>query len=375
MPVPVIIPLLNPNEPEALLAELAVQEGQAVQAGRLLCSLETTKSTAEVTAESSGYIAGLRFRRGDTVRAGEILCYLADSPDWVPESPASSAEFPAAYPDQAQDEPVPEGLRITQPALSLARSLGLSLERLPKGGLVTESVVRSLAEAGQPAAEMQPLEAPFEPHFQPDAVILYGAGGHGKMLIDLLRAQGHYPIHAIIDDSLTPGSQVMGVQVLGGGQMLSELYRQGIRLAVNAVGGISSIAVRIEIFRRLAQAGFAFPSLVHPRAVIEPGARLGPGAQVFSLAYVGSEAQVGFGTIVNTGAIVSHDCRLGDYVAVSPGAILAGEVEVGSRALVGMGATVNLRVRIGGGARIGNGATVKADVPEKGVVRAGSVWP
>ena len=46
-------------------------------------------------------------------------------------------------------------------------------------------------------------------------------------------------------------------------------------------------------------------------------------------AYVGSEAHVGFGTIINTGAIVSHDCTLGDYANLSPGAILAGEVTVG----------------------------------------------
>jgi sugar O-acyltransferase (sialic acid O-acetyltransferase NeuD family) len=371
MPVPVILPLVNPNEPEALLAELNVQEGQSVHAGELICSLETTKSTAEVTAESSGYIAGLRFRQGDTVRAGEILCYLADSPDWTPELPAPASGEEAASEGQAEGAPVPEGLRITQPALNLAHSLGLSLESLPQGILVTESALRSLLKTGKPAEGLPVPAAPFEP----GAVILYGAGGHGKMLIDLLRAQGHYQIYGIVDDSLTPGAQVMGVQVAGGAGLLPALYAQGVRLAVNAVGGISSIAVRVEIFRRLAEAGFAFPALAHPRALVEPGARLAAGSQVLAMAYVGSEAQIGFGTIVNTGAIVSHDCRLGDYVAISPGAILAGEVQVGSRALIGMGATINLRVKIGAGARIGNGATVKADVPEKGVVRAGTAWP
>ncbi len=79
--------------------------------------------------------------------------------------------------------------------------------------------------------------------------------------------------------------------------------------------------------------------------------------------------------IINTGAIVSHDCVLGDYTNLSPGAILAGTVQVGSGVLIGMGATINLEARIGAGARIGNGATVKSDVPEMGVVRAGTVWP
>jgi acetyltransferase EpsM len=90
---------------------------------------------------------------------------------------------------------------------------------------------------------------------------------------------------------------------------------------------------------------------------------------------VGSEARVRFGSIVNTGSIVSHDCVLADYTNVSPGAMLAGEVSTGRGVLIGMGATVNLRVKIGAGARVGNGATVKADVPENGVVRAGTIWP
>jgi acetyltransferase-like isoleucine patch superfamily enzyme len=40
-----------------------------------------------------------------------------------------------------------------------------------------------------------------------------------------------------------------------------------------------------------------------------------------------------------------------------------------------MGVTVNLRVSIGARARLGNGCTIKADVPEHGVVRAGTIWP
>jgi acetyltransferase-like isoleucine patch superfamily enzyme len=50
-------------------------------------------------------------------------------------------------------------------------------------------------------------------------------------------------------------------------------------------------------------------------------------------------------------------------------------VWTGSGVLIGMGATVNLQVKIGAGTRIGNGATVKADIPEKGVIRAGTIWP
>jgi sugar O-acyltransferase (sialic acid O-acetyltransferase NeuD family) len=360
----ITIPLLNPNEPEALVAAVHVAEGQPVAAGEPLCTLETTKSAAEVTAEAGGYVVGLRAAVGQTVRAGEALCYLAETPDWTPPAAAPSAPGPAAK---------PEGLRITQPALALAQSLGLDLGRLPVGPLVTEGLVRELA-AGSSAMPRPGFDAPASA-FDPLAIVVYGGGGHGKSLIDLLRALGSYRLVGVLDDGLPAGTLVLGAAVLGGGEALAGLYAQGVRLAVNAVGGIGNVAVRIKVFKRLAEAGFACPAVVHPTALVEPSATLAAGMQVFPHAYVGSAAQAGFGTIVNTGAIVSHDCTLGNYVNISPGAMLAGGVTVGDGGLVGMGVTVNLGVKLGAGVRIGNGATVKADVPDGGVVRAGTLWP
>ncbi len=365
---PITLPLINPNEPEALLAALHVSEGQLVKGGDLVCSLETTKSTADVVAESRGYLVGLRFQVGQTVRAGDVLAYLAESPDWVPPRPQGEDLSDRAQPEGG--ETLPEDLRITQPALSLARQHNLALEKLPRGILVTEARVQEVlaGTVGEPGPALQGK-------FDPTALVIYGAGGHGKSLLDLVRTLGSYRVVGFIDDGVPAGEVVMGLPVLGGREQLTVLYQQGVRLAVNAVGGIGELAVRRVVFERILEAGFGCPSVVHPGAVLEPNATLAPGVQVFPLAYVGSQVQVGFGTIINTGAIVSHECTLGDLVNVSPGAILAGGVQVGEGALIGMGVTVNLLVRVGKGARLGNGATVKADVPEGGIVPAGSVWP
>jgi len=362
---PVLIPLVSPNEPEATLAAVHVRDGQHLAVGDPLCTLETTKATAEVVAEKDGYVVGLRYGAGQTARAGDILCYLADRPDaLLPEAVAPAA----ASASQAQE--LPAGLRITVPALALAQSRGLDLIRLPVGPLVADSILHSLL-GGSAQNELVPPSSAFDPQ----AIIVYGGGGHGKSLIDLLRSLGTYKVVGVVDDGLPKSELILGVPVLGGVEVLPELYDRGVRLAVNAVGGIGDVTVRVKVFQKLAQAGFACPAVAHPSAVIEPSATLSPGVQVFPHAYVGSDARLGYGVIVNTGAIVSHDCVLGDYVNVSPGAMLAGQVQAGSGALIGMGVTINLGVQIGAGARLGNGATVKADVPEKGLVRAGAIWP
>jgi len=362
----VAIPLVNPNESIALLASLNVKDGQKISRGDVLCSLETTKSVMDLVAERDGYIVGLSFSPGENVEAGKTLCYIADSPDAKPEPAELSSR-----PQEGETTPgLPAGLRITQPALALAKERSLDLSSLPIGPLVTEAMLRdALADIYPVKSETSVI--PSDPH----AIIIYGSGGHGKTLLELLRQFDNYNILGFVDDRQLKGQKVMDVPVLGGMDILPELLAQGVYQAVNAVGGISNIQSRIQVFKRLSAAGFSFPALVHPTAFVETSARLSPGVQVFAHAYVGTQVTLGTGVIVNTGAIVSHDCQIGDYANISPGAMLAGEVTVGEATLIGMGTTINIQVTIGSYARIGNSATVKSDVPDSGIVRAGAVWP
>ncbi len=366
----IIIPLLNPNEPEALLSEVFVKEGQKVSKGDLLCTLETTKSVAELTAERDGFIIGLVVKKSSAVRAGDVFCYLADKPDWLP--PAVSPDTKSSYLQQARPHEMtdlPENLRITQPALRLAKEAGLELNQLPLNKLITERFIQELIQR-TPTDKGQETKP-----YDPEALIIYGGGGHGKALIDLVKSINKYRIIGVVDDGIPTDQQIMGYPMLGGAEILAALSENGVRQAVNAVGGIGNINTRIEVFQKLARAGFSCPTVFHPTAFVESSAEVSAGVQVFPHAYVGSEAYLGYGSIVNSGAIISHDCRLEDYTNISPGAILAGEVQVGESVLIGMGATINLRVAIGKNARIGNGATVKQDVPEGAIVRAGTIWP
>lgn len=366
---PVLVPLLNPNEPEATVVELRVGEGDEIGVGDVICTLETTKSTEDLEAVASGFVVGLSARVGSTVRAGELLCHIAPTPDWLPP-PAPAG--PGSAEDAPRPDGVPDGVRITGPALALARSAGLDLALLPAGPLVTAATVAALLDAPGLASASAPDP---RPPARAGAVVVYGGGGHGRTLIELLVALGGFDLVGVVDDGLAPGGVVLGIPVLGGDAILDRLRAEGVGLVANGVGGIGDPGSRVAVFARIAAAGMKAPTLLHPTAVVEPSAELESGAQVLARAYVGSGARVGFGAIVNTAAVVSHDCVVGDHANVSPGALIAGAARIGAGALIGMGVTVNLGVTVGARARVGNGATVKADVPDGAVVRAGSVWP
>lgn len=358
---PVLVPLLNANEPEARLIQIHVDDGQYVEAGAVLFTMETTKAAADVESPASGFVR-LLAREGETFAVGDRLAVLTETADEPLESPAASPSVsPSDSPSAASS-----ALRITNPARALAAQLGVDLSRLPTDKLITEAIVRQYAgTAPTPGASATPASA---------EILIYGGGGHAKTVMEMVQAIGAFRIAGIIDDGIAAGTEILGFRVLGGREALPGLVEQGIRLAANGVGGIIDINVRVRLFELLAAHGFAFPILAHPRATVERSAWLGDGVQVFAHAYVGSSAVVHPRAMINTGAVVSHDCEIGSYTHIAPGALLAGHVHVGERALVGMGVTTAIGVKIGSHVRIGNGAVIYADVPDKTIIPAGKVW-
>lgn len=193
-------------------------------------------------------------------------------------------------------------------------------------------------------------------------VLVIGAGGHAKVVIEALQAAGFAP-GGLIDAEATPRT-VLGVAVLGDDAALAGL-RAEFGAAVVALGDNRA---RERVGAALRGLGYALPPVVHPAAFVSPSATVGEGAVVMARAVVGTLARVGALAIVNTGAIVEHDCGIGAAAHVAPGVTLAGSVTVGARALVGAGSVVRPGVSIGADAVVGAGAAVVGDVP------AGACW-
>jgi sugar O-acyltransferase (sialic acid O-acetyltransferase NeuD family) len=353
------VPLLNANEPEAHLVDMHVRNGDAVEKGASLFTIETTKATTEIVAPETGFIRILQ-AVGSVLVVGDVMALITDSVD-EPVEPGIGRR--QSSPKESSSE---KDVHITKPARGLAESLGLDLTLFPTDRLVTEDVVRQIAaiqhEVTLPASD-KPL------------ILIYGAGGHAKSVLEMVLQNTAYTAAGIVDDNQNLlGKCVFDIQVLGNRTLLPVLMARGVRFAANGVGGILDINVRVRVFDLLAGAGFSFPKLIHPRATVEPSSKVGEGVQVFANAYVGSDALLHPLCMINTNAVVSHDCVIEEYTHIAPGALLAGHVHVGARTLVGMGVTTAIGVRIGSGARIGNGAILLADVPDNTIIQAGRFW-
>lgn len=193
--------------------------------------------------------------------------------------------------------------------------------------------------------------------------LIIGAGGHGRVVADLIAAGGHDVLGFLDSNQALHGQTVDGLKVLGGDDYLAKCTPAGIRLA-NGIGAVSSLDLRSRIFTRLNAAGYRFEPLVHPRAIVAVTATIGAGAQIMAGAVVQAGARIGENVIVNTGAIVDHDCQVGRHAHIAPGATLCGNVQAGEGCYIGASSTVIQGVRIGAGAFIAAGSVVIADVSD-----------
>lgn len=186
--------------------------------------------------------------------------------------------------------------------------------------------------------------------------VVFGAGGHARVVIDLVRSLGH-ELLGLVDDSMPVGESILGARVLGDGTWLRG---RGTELFVAL--GLGDNLARAASYEKCRALGVRCPALIHPRAVVAESASVGEGTTVMALAVLNAEARVGAASIINTGAIVEHECDVGDYAHLSPNATLGGRARVGAYAWLGMTACVLPGIQVGASTKVGAGAVVHRNV-------------
>lgn len=200
-------------------------------------------------------------------------------------------------------------------------------------------------------------------------VIGLGAGGHAKVVIEILRLAGGCEIAGLLDSRQELwNTEVLGIPVIGDDSLLAKVYDQGIGHAFVGLGSVGDTLPRRRLYEKARGHGFQIVRALHPQAIIAPSVEIGHGPTIMAGAIINAAVRLGDNVIVNTGAIVEHDCVIGDHVHVATGARLASTVNVDEGAHIGLGASVRQCIRIGRRAIVGAGAVVVEDVPDDAVV-------
>lgn len=190
-----------------------------------------------------------------------------------------------------------------------------------------------------------------------DDIVLFGAGGHARSVVDVLDRIGAR-VAAVVaptsSDLATPAIRIASDE---------EGASWAVARGVGAVLAIGDGRRRLELASFLAERGVTLPILVAATATVARDVVLGSATIVLEHAHVGPGSTLGRACIVNTRASIDHDGTLGEAVHCAPGVVLAGDVKCADGVLFGVGAIAVPGVRVGAWATVGAGSVVVADVP------------
>lgn len=186
---------------------------------------------------------------------------------------------------------------------------------------------------------------------------LFGASGHGKVVKEILNANG-VKVEAFIDDN-------RAVNECAGRKVLHEYDGLSPVIVSIGVNRIRKIVVEKLIAKALTNGTkLEFATAIHPSAVVSPSAKIGEGTVVMAGAVINADAVIGKHCIINTGATVDHECVIGDYCHIAPGVNISGATHIGEGTWVGVGASVIQCLNIGQNCMIGAGSIVVKDIPD-----------
>ena len=187
-------------------------------------------------------------------------------------------------------------------------------------------------------------------------MLIYGAGGHARVILSMLLAR-NTPVHAIFDDDPFK-KECCEVRVMS--PYNCELFPD--EEIIVAIGDNYNRRVLVEKVKH------KFGHFIHSSAFVAGTMQLGIGTVVFQNAVIQTSTRIGTHVIINTAAILEHDCILENFVHIGPGSTLCGNVSIGENTLIGAGTVVIPGISIGKNCVVGAGSVVIRDIADGNVV-------
>ena len=186
-------------------------------------------------------------------------------------------------------------------------------------------------------------------------MLIYGAGGHCKVVIDTLNASGELVTGVVDDFSI---EDILNTRNYG-------KYSCNLLTESELIIAIGSNETRKIVAKRVKH---NFGQAIHPSSYISSYSSIGHGTVVFAQSVIQPSSVIKEHVIINTGAKIDHDCQVDDFAHIAPGATLCGGVTIGEGVLIGAGATILPGVSIANWTTIGAGSVVTKSIIQPSIL-------
>ena len=198
-------------------------------------------------------------------------------------------------------------------------------------------------------------------------IVIFGSGGHAKVVVDIIEKQGKYNITGFIDSYRDKNTVTLGYKVIGGESSLREIVKRNE--IYGGIIGIGDNSIRAKVRDKVIKVipNFKFVNCIHPKSILGKDATLGVGNVLMAGAIINSSTRINNHCILNTNSSIDHDCLMSDFSSIAPNATVGGNVKIGDYSAIGIGANIFHSVIVGYNCIIGGGSLVCHDTNENSI--------
>lgn len=193
-------------------------------------------------------------------------------------------------------------------------------------------------------------------------IVIIGASGHARMIIDIIERQEDLKIIGLIDSYKTIGESLFNYKVIGTEDAIPDLIK-----SKTIVGGIIAIGdnyQRYQMFLKLSKTcvNFEYINAIHPSAIIGKDTHIGMGTVLMPYATVNANSKVGAHCIVNTQSSLGHDSIMENFSSLGPGSNTGGHVTIKTSSAICIGACITGGITIEKHSVVGAGSVVLKNI-------------
>ena len=185
-------------------------------------------------------------------------------------------------------------------------------------------------------------------------IAIFGAGGHTKVIIDLIIELNQYTIIGIYDDNKEGSFEDIPIigKIDGNVNINYDEY----------IIGIGNDNIRKQIYEQFLNLRWAV--LIHPRSIVSKRAMIDDGTLVFAGAVIQTGVKIGKQCIINTNCNIDHESIINDFSSICPGVTICGNVVIGELTFIGANSTIIHGKIIGEKCIVGAGTVVIRNVDD-----------
>jgi sugar O-acyltransferase (sialic acid O-acetyltransferase NeuD family) len=337
------VPFITSNEEEVRVVKILTQNGEKVKKNQKIFILETTKTSYDVEALSSGFVY-FNFKIDDHLKSGNEMYEISETKKNIEEKINKDNKF--------LDNKI-----ITDDAKKIINEKNIDVSIIEEKLVTKETLKKYLQKKSKNQI----------PKGNKKSAIIVGASNHGKTVYDFLTENKEYEPLGFInyDSNFESGEKIFNLGVFNL-EDLEDIFKMGTK---NIYINTNNFNLTKKIYLKAKEIGYKFISIIHKTANVSKISKLGECVFIGPFSILGTGTEVGPFTKILNKASVAHDSIIGENVQISDGATVAGNAVVGDNTLIGINSAVINKCKIGKDVIVISGKTVTSNLDDGTIYR------